>query len=124
MDGTKRDAMDEILATKEALVPSSGFVARVMEQVREEAVAPKPIPFPWRRAVVGMVLALGVFAWFGVELTRMIMHAVRTGTAVSVGIPEVAIGALGQWDWVGIAVGVTLTSWVLARRLAGSDGLI
>ncbi len=124
MDGTKRDAMEEILATDEALVPSSGFAAMVMERVREEAAAPEPIPFPWRRAAVGIVLALGVFAWFGVELTQMIVHAMHTGATASVEIPAVAMGALGQWDWVAVALGITLASWVLARRLAGSDGLI
>lgn len=124
MDRTKRDAMDEILATEDALVPSSGFAASVMEQVREEAAAPMPIPFPWRRAAVGMVLALGVFAWFGVELAQMVMRAIHTGTTASMEIPVPAIAALGQWDWVAIALGITLASWVLARRLAGSDGLI
>jgi hypothetical protein len=124
MDGTKRDAMDEILATEEDLVPSSGFVARVMEQVREEAAAPKPIPFPWRRAAVGVVLAVGVFAWFGVELTRLVVHAMRTGTSASVEIPGAFTATLGQWDWVAIALGAALASWVLARRLVGSDGVI
>jgi hypothetical protein len=124
MDGTKRDAMDEILATEEALVPSSGFAARVMEQVREEAVAPKPIPFPWRRAAVGVLLVVGVFAWFGVELARLVVHAIRTGATASVEIPVPAVAALGQWDWVAIALVAALASWVLARRLAGSDGLI
>ena len=124
MDGTKRDAMDEILATEEALVPSSSFVARGMEQVREEAAAPKPIPFPWRLAAVGVVLAVGVFAWFGVELTRLVVHAMRTGTSASVEIPGAFTATLGQWDWVAIALGAALASWVLARRLVGSDGVI
>jgi hypothetical protein len=121
MDRTKRDAMEEILATEEALIPSSGFTARVMEQVREEAAAPKPIPFPWRRAAVGVVLVVGVFAWVGVELTRQVMHAVRTGTTTqSLPIAMPALGALGPWEWVTIAFGITVASWILARRLAGS----
>jgi hypothetical protein len=43
--------IDHILAAEEPLVPSSGFLASVMESVREESVAPAPIQFPWRRIV-------------------------------------------------------------------------
>ena len=57
------ERIDEILGTEPELVPSSGFAASVMERVREEAAAPPPIPFPWKRAVPGMVVAAGVFGW-------------------------------------------------------------
>jgi len=33
-----------------------GFLASVMDRVREEAAAPPPIPFPWKRALPGMAL--------------------------------------------------------------------
>jgi hypothetical protein len=71
-----------------------------------------------------VVLVVGVFAWFGVELARLVVHAIRTGVTASVEIPVPAVAALGQWDWVAIALVAALASWVLARRLAGSDGLI
>ena len=58
-------AIDRILATEEDLVPSSGFLASVMERVHDEAAAPAPIPFPWKRAIPGMLLAVGVLGGGG-----------------------------------------------------------
>ena len=46
--------IERILATEEELIPSSGFLASVMERVHEEARTPAPIPFPWKRAVPGI----------------------------------------------------------------------
>ncbi len=66
----KNEPIDEILGAEESLVPSSGFLASVMERVREEAATPPPIPFPWKRALPGFVVAVGVFAWGAVEFTR------------------------------------------------------
>ena len=57
------EKLDSILAAEEELAPSSGFLASVMEAVEEAAAAPPPIPFPWKRAVPGMVLAGGVLGW-------------------------------------------------------------
>lgn len=37
-------------AHDDAILPSSGFADAVMAAVTEEAVAPAPIPFPWKRA--------------------------------------------------------------------------
>ena len=62
----KKNNLDRILGAEEELAPSSGFLSAVMERVREEAVAPAPIPFPWRRVVPGAVVALGGVAWIGV----------------------------------------------------------
>ena len=72
------ERIDEILGTEEELVPSSGFLAAVMERVREEAAAPPPIPFPWKRAVPGFVVAAGVLGWSGVEFVRFIGPAMAT----------------------------------------------
>ena len=63
----KDEVLDRILATEEDLVPSSGFAASVMDRIREETTAPPPIPFPWKRAVPGIVLAAGEFGWGAVE---------------------------------------------------------
>ncbi|HSS50049.1 MAG TPA: hypothetical protein VLX28_14020, partial [Thermoanaerobaculia bacterium] len=48
------DDLDRILASEEPLLPSSGFAASVMEQVRETAAAPPPLPFPWLRFLLGL----------------------------------------------------------------------
>jgi hypothetical protein len=70
MKAMELSRMESILASEEPIVPSSGFLAAVMERVKEEAAMPAPIPFPWKRALPGFVLIAGVFAWEGVELLR------------------------------------------------------
>lgn len=42
---------------QERILPSSGFVDAVMAAVQQEAAAPAPIPFPWKRALPGMIAA-------------------------------------------------------------------
>ena len=51
------DELDRILSKRDDIQPSSGFAASVMEAVREEAAAPPPIPFPWKRALPVLVFA-------------------------------------------------------------------
>jgi hypothetical protein len=57
---------------EEELLPSSGFVASVMDRVRQEAALPAPIPFPWKRAdcrhSAGHAESCG---WGAVELVRL-----------------------------------------------------
>src|ERR1035441_5112521 len=59
--------IDRILASEEPLIPSSGFLGSVMESVRDEAAAPPPIAFPWKRAVPAVLLIAGVFGWAAFE---------------------------------------------------------
>jgi hypothetical protein len=66
----KQDELDRALANLSndgAILPSSGFAASVMDAVRREALAPPPLPFPWKRAlpcfaacVFGIVAILGM----------------------------------------------------------------
>ena len=63
------DDLDRMLIEREEIVPSSGFVASVMEAVQQEAAAPAPIPFPWKWALPGLIvsvaMAMGMIArWF------------------------------------------------------------
>jgi len=114
--------VDRILAGEEELVPSSGFLSSVMERIGEEAAAPPPIPFPWKRAVPGMVLAAGVFGWGAFELVR---HGVSAAAGPGLSLPRLgfAIGPpLEQAGWVALALGVSGLSWLLSRRLAGRSG--
>ena len=118
------NSIDPILAAEEPLLPSSGFLASVMERVREEALAPPPIPFPWKRALPGMTLLVGVFGWGFFELVR---NGLPTAAAVSVAIPHLSASemqTLEQAGWVGFALGVSLLSWLLSRRLVGRTGLL
>ena len=121
---TDQSRIESILATEEDLIPSSGFLASVMESVREEARLPKPIPFPWKRVVPGILLAGGVFAWGAVELFR---YGLPTVSGVPLIPPHLASALerpLEQAGWVALALGASLLSWLLSRRLAGRSGLL
>ncbi len=50
------DELDSVLSKEDEIVPSSGFTASVMEAVHLEASAP-PIPFPWLRALPGIIVS-------------------------------------------------------------------
>jgi hypothetical protein len=50
------DEMNRILSREEEILPSSGFAVSVMDAIRREAAAPPPIPFPWKRALPGLVV--------------------------------------------------------------------
>ena len=118
------ESIDDILAGEEELVPSSGFLASVMERVREEAAAPPPIPFPWRRAIPGMVLAAGVLGWGTVELVHYAVPAIAANSMAPVRIPAAFLHPLEQAGWVAMALGVSLVSWLASRRISGQSGLL
>jgi hypothetical protein len=114
--------IDGILAEEETLAPTSGFLASVMERVHEEAHTPALIPFPWKRALPGILLASGVFGWGAFEFAQQALPAVRT---VSFSTPQLSSAVerpLEQAGWVALALGVSLVSWLLSRRLAGQSG--
>jgi hypothetical protein len=63
--------LDRILGSQELIAPSSGFAASVMERAREAASAPPPLPFPWRRFLLGLLVLVamnGLWGWIGVRL--------------------------------------------------------
>jgi hypothetical protein len=117
-------AIDNILASEEKLIPSSGFLASVMDRVHDEARMPAPIHFPWKRAVPGIVLASGVFGWGAFEFVR---HAPPAVQALTLTLPHFSAAVelpLEQAGWVALALVVSLVSWLLSRRLVGQSGLL
>lgn len=115
--------LDQILRSEEELAPSSGFAASVMDRVREEAAAPQPIPFPWKRVVPGMTVAAAGLVWCGVKLAQMGFS--NAGTLTLIGSHAATITQpLESAGWVAGALGVSLLSWLLARRLVGRDGML
>jgi hypothetical protein len=118
------DTIDQILATEEPLIPSSGFLASVMKSVHEEARTPARIPFPWKRAIPGILLAVGVFGWGAVELVRQSIPAVKALALSQFHLSVTVERPLEQIGWVALALALSLASWLLSRRLAGQSGLI
>ena len=123
MDHEKElDAIERILASEEALVPSSGFVSAAMERVREESAGPAPIPFPWKRAIPGMALAAGVFGWGAVETVR---HAYAMTMSVGpLHLSAAATSGVESGGWVVMALAASLLAWRLSYRLIGRAGLL
>ena len=116
--------IDRVLATEEELIPSSGFMASVMDRVQEEAAAPAPIPFPWKRAVPGILLTAGVFGWGAVELVRAGLPALSSPTLPAPHLSAVELRSVESAGWVVLALCISLVSWLLSRRLAGRGGLL
>ena len=123
-----------ILAGEEELLPSSGFAAAVMERVRQEAALPAPIPFPWKRAIPLLLLACGGIGWCAVELVRLgvpgfdltaLSQSAQSWLTISLPpLSVVQVRSLEQAGWVALALGVSLLSVLLSRRLAGRGGLL
>jgi hypothetical protein len=78
----KDQEFDRILSGDAELVPSSGFASAVMDVVRQEASAPPPIPFPWKRALPGI-------AAFVVALVYLFIGALRQGGPTAAAPPAV-----------------------------------
>lgn len=119
------DAIDTILNNEDTLIPSSGFLAQVMERVEEEASAPQPIPFPWKRFLPGFVLAAGVLGWGAVEMGQYALHAAGglTLPAVHLAAGQPLTQPLQDAGWIAGALLISAAAWVFSRRLAGRSGL-
>ena len=116
------DEIDRILSGEGEILPSSGFAVSVMDAVRREAAAPPPIPFPWKRALPGLViagLALPVVLVAAVvELGRAATTAQLSGSLPS-GMPPIFHGGIESAAiWTGMALVATLVSVKLSMRLA------
>jgi hypothetical protein len=127
-DQLNRDQMDlgrldAILADEGEIVPSSGFLTRVMDRVEEEATAPPPIPFPWRRFLPGFVLAAGVLGWGTVETVRYAMNEASGFTLPKIQMVSSMSQPMQQTGWVVAGLAVSAASWVLSRRIAGRPGM-
>jgi len=116
--------IDGILAAEDELIPSFGFLASVMERVQEEAAAPAPIPFPWKRTVPGILAVASLFGWGGYHLSRLSPPALNPSIALPVQLPLISEASVEQAGWVALALGVSLLSWLLSHRLVGRAGLL
>ena len=120
----KDEPIDRILSSEDTLLPSSGFAAAVMERIHEESVAPAPIPFPWKRIAPGIVMGFAGLGWGAVELTRMAIAAAHDTQPSTLPIRASALPTLEGLGWVALALGVSLASWMLARRIGGESRLL
>ncbi len=123
----EHDEIDRILSREEEILPSSGFAVSVMDAVRREAAAPPPIPFPWKRALPGLVVAGLVLV---LALVAGIVVIAQLGRA---SVPQFSMplpSALTPFQqnveyaaiWTALALLVTFVSVKLSMRLASGRG--
>ena len=128
--------MSGVDAILPATIPSTLWLRFIIEPknirsriaLRASSITPLtrivPIPFPWKRAIPGILLAGGVFGWGTVEFVREGLVAMR---AVEFTPPVLSSGVilpLEQAGWVALALVASLLSWMLSKRLAGRSGLL
>ena len=127
--GHDEDEINLILSREDEILPSSGFAVSVMDAVRREAAAPPPIPFPWKRALPGLVVGGFVLALVFVTVVAAIVQLIRAPVTahLSMSLPSLLTPILGLGlqrnlaiaaNWTVLALLVTLVSVKLSMRLA------
>jgi len=111
------EAIDRILASEPELVPSSGFLAGVMERVREEAAVPTPLAFPWKRVLPGVAVTAGFLLWAGYETARWLLPALREELSNPPRIELNLAFFSGSTAGLGLAAAAVLVSWLIAARV-------
>jgi hypothetical protein len=118
------EGIDRILASEEELVPSHGFLAAAMERVREEAATPPPIPFPWKRALPGMLPLVGAIGWAIYEAIASVPSQAGDFVLRLPSFSAAQMRSLEDAGWVAIALTASFCSWLVSRQLAGRSGLL
>ena len=129
LTGHDEGEINRILSRKDEILPSSGFAASVMDAVRREAAAPPPIPFPWKRALPGLVVGGFVLAMVFVTVVAATVQLIRSGTGghFSTSLPRLLAPIMGLGlqrnleiaaSWTVLALLVTFVSVKLSMRLA------
>jgi hypothetical protein len=70
------------------------------------------------------VFIIGALAWIIFELIRRGLPTVSSPQLIIPQITPAIEHSLEQAGWVALALGVSLFSWLLSRRLAGRSGLL
>jgi len=117
----KFDDIDRILSDEVEIVPSSGFVESVMDAVRAEAEMPQPIPFPWKRAIPGLLALAAVVILLAVEFTIYIRMDRDAARATSRTALEFFAVIKPVWDaganWAALGLSVSLGSLAVTKRM-------
>ena len=121
--GHNENEIDRVLSREDEILPSSGFAASVMDAVRREAVAPAPIPFPWKRALPGLlaaacalilILIAGVAASARLATTSI---TPRFSTSMPSAMQSILHGGIeSAVIWTGLALLVAFVSVKLSTR--------
>src|ERR1700689_2643739 len=115
------EEVDRMLSSEDEILPSSGFAVAVMDAVRREAAAPPPIPFPWKRALPGLVvagLALALVLAAGISELERALTTARFSSSLPSVVPYIFRGGIGSAAmWIAMTLLATLASVKLSLRL-------
>jgi hypothetical protein len=123
LTGQEEGEMNRILSRDDEILPSSGFAVSVMDAVRREAAAPPPIPFPWKRALPGLVvggLALALALVAGVvAIVRVSKATALPSVSLPSGMPPLFHGGVESAAvWIVLALAAAFVSTKLSMGLA------
>lgn len=125
---TDADLDRALRAEQDTLLPSSGFPDSVMTAIQHEASAPAPIPFPWRRALPGLVAAALVLLAL-VAGVIFVVGSAPAATPVQASSSSGFLSAQLAWllhsasanlpdaIWVGSSLALTFACLLVCRRL-------
>jgi hypothetical protein len=105
----KPEELDRALSGEADIVPSSGFVAAVMDAVATEATSP-PLKFPWKRALPLASAFPALLVWSAFVLTTPGLTA--PGPGLYAWFESIVPMATG-WVAGGLLMTVALTAWSL-----------
>ncbi|HEX3662192.1 MAG TPA: hypothetical protein VHU89_12210 [Acidobacteriaceae bacterium] len=128
---TDADIARALASEHEAILPSSGFAASVMASIAHDASAPAPIPFPWKRAVPGIIAIAAVLALLIAVLVSMVLSApaapVSAAPAPATALDTAALfpflrstQSMNVVLWTAGTLGACIVSLVFFRRLLTS----
>ena len=105
----KPEEFDRVLSEEGDIIPSSGFVAAVMESVTAEATAP-PLTFPWKRALPLVAAFPALLLWLA------LMPSGQEASAPGSGLFdwfEMIVPMATGWVAAGLVMTVAITAWSL-----------
>jgi hypothetical protein len=105
----KPEELDRVLSEEADIVPSSGFVAAVMDAVTTDATAP-PLPFPWKRALPLAAAFPALLLWIAFLPTG---HDVATPGPDPYTWFKTMVPMATAWVAAGLLMSVAVTAWSL-----------
>jgi len=124
----KPDELDRVMSRESEIIPSSGFVRSVMAAIHSEAAAPPPIPFPWKRALPGILAFVAAIAWSVMDAVRYpAQHAAPVISAIPSTItkwfdgiaPLIDQARMFGAEWLLLGLLLAVVGLKLTRHLAG-----
>ena len=112
------DDIERLLASDVPVVPSPTFLASVMRAVKCERTALRPLAFPWKRALPGIIALAAALIGGGISVagdTAIMQMLDEQLTQVSIMVTAAHL------HWVALALAVTAVSLVAASSMTSSE---